>query len=151
MREGTHSKIEHEINQIDELLTSYSPLLKLAQLRTPDLTEKSALATVLHSFYGGIENLFGIIAKEIDHEIPSGGNWHRSLLNLMSQNNEHRDKVLAKNEREMLLEYLSFRHFFRHAYSFSLDWDQMRSLVIDIEKNWGIIKKKIINIRLLHE
>lgn len=63
--------------QIDERLSSYSPLLKIALSRRPDLTETTALATVLHSFYNGTENILGTAAKEIDQFHPSGTNWMR--------------------------------------------------------------------------
>ena len=143
MLEGTRSKIAHEAAQVDELLFSYSPLLKIASARTPDLTEITALATVLHSFYNGMENIFGIIAKEIDQYYPKGTAWHRELLDQMAKSSNARDAVLDKHAREILLEYLSFRHFFRHSYSFHLDWTQMRSLVTEIGANWEKIRAGI--------
>lgn len=143
MLEGTRSKIAHETTQVDELLSSYSPLLKLASARNPDLTEITALATVLHSFYNGIENIFGIIAKEIDQHYPKGTAWHRELLDQMAKTSSARDAVIDRYAREILLEYLSFRHFFRHSYSFHLDWTQIKSLVTDIRANWEKIRAGI--------
>jgi HepT-like protein len=149
LRDGTRKKIEYEIQQIDELLSSYAPLLSLIRTRTPDLTETSAVATVLHSFYGGIENIFGIVAKEIDQQIPSGANWHRNLLDQMGRPTETRARIVDEKDKEMLLEYLSFRHFFRHAYSFRLDWEQMSSLATGMSSNWARIKRALQNIHLV--
>lgn len=143
MLEGTLPKIRYEIAQIEELLSSYSPLLQVAVARTPDLTEVTALAAVLHSFYNGIENIFGIVAKEIDQHFPGGTNWHRDLLDQMTRATDKRAAVIDKSESEILIEYLSFRHFFRHSYSFHLDWDQMRALVTGMSSNWKTIKIRI--------
>jgi hypothetical protein len=40
-----------------------------------------SVALNLHSFYSGLEKLFELIAKHIDHSIPEGETWHRDLLN----------------------------------------------------------------------
>lgn len=143
MPEGTLPKIRHEIAQIDELLSSFSPLLKIAVSRTPDLTETTALATVLHSFYNGIENIFTIVSKEIDQDQPSGTNWHRDLIDQMTRGNQARSAILSSSVREVLVEYLSFRHFFRHSYSFHLEWDQMKWLVMNLRSNWEKIKSDL--------
>jgi len=141
--EGTRSKIAHETAQLDELLSSYTPLLKVASTRSPDLTEITALATVLHSFYNGIENIFGIVAKEIDQHFPKGTAWHRELLDQMTKDNNARGAIIDEQARGILLEYLSFRHFFRHSYSFHLDWTQMKSLVSGLASNWDRVKAGI--------
>lgn len=143
MLEGTRSKLRHETAQVDELLSSYSPLLKLAAARSPDLTEITAIATVLHSFYNGIENIFGIIAKEVDQHFPKGNAWYRELLDQMTRSSNARAAVIDDHAREILLEYLSFRHFFRHSYSFHLDWTQRKSLVTGLNANWDRIKAGI--------
>lgn len=143
MLEGTRSKLTHETAQVDELLSSYSPLLKVVAARSPDLTEITAIATVLHSFYNGIENIFGIIAKEVDQHFPKGNAWHRELLDQMTKSSNARAAVIDEHARGILLEYLSFRHFFRHSYSFHLDWTQMKSLVTNLDSNWEKIKTGI--------
>jgi len=141
--EGTLRKIRHEVAQIDELISSFSPLLMIALSRTPDLTETTALATVLHSFYNGIENIFTIVAKEIDQHQPSGTNWHRDLIDQMAKDNKARSAIISSSGREVLVEYLSFRHFFRHSYSFHLEWEQMKSLVMNLGSNWNTIKTEL--------
>jgi len=143
LREATRAKIEHETGQIDELLAGYMPLLELVSTRSPDLTEITAIAAVLHSFYNGIENIFGIVAKEIDQEFPAGNNWHRTLLEQMAQSSRFRKPLINEKDRSSLLQYLSFRHFFRHAYSFHLDWEQMAPLVNQINSVWTGIRPAI--------
>lgn len=46
-----------------------------------------------------------------------------------------RPRVISENLYKTLLDYKNFRHFFRHAYLFELDWNKMRELVEDFEKN----------------
>jgi hypothetical protein len=37
-----------------------------------------------------------------------------------------RPAVIAEPLRARLKEYLDFRHFFRHAYGYTLEWNQLR-------------------------
>ena len=48
-------KIQNEIQQIDSLFIEYKPLLELSRNQEPELIGITALASVLHSFYTGIE------------------------------------------------------------------------------------------------
>ena len=76
-----------------------------------------AAASTLHSFYNGVENIFLIIAKEFDESLPDGQKWHKKLIEQMRKN-EIRDEIISEDSLLRLSEYLLFRHFFRHAYSF---------------------------------
>lgn len=115
------SEIVFEIGQIDQLLNVYAELLHRVQERDPDTVEIAAVATVLHSFYTGLENVFTSVAKGIDNSVPSGGQSHRDLLRQMSQETELRMPLVSKRTAKTLSEYLGFRHFYRHSYSFLID------------------------------
>jgi hypothetical protein len=80
LAEKVISQVDLEVKQIDQLLESYADLLKRVQKNTPDLVEVTAVASVLHSFYNGLENIFLAIAKGIDADVPTGSQWHRDLL-----------------------------------------------------------------------
>ncbi len=56
--EDVKEKIKFEICEIDREFESYSLLFNLIKLRTPDLVEMTAIASVLHSFYNGVESIF---------------------------------------------------------------------------------------------
>lgn len=103
----------------------------------------SALATMLHSFYTGIENIFKRIAVEIDGSIPSGYASHSKLLAVMTQITQHRPAVISDGLRTRLSAYLSYRHVFRHAYSFQLEWDKMRDLVLQSEETWQQLQNEL--------
>jgi len=113
---GTKKKIEFEIMQIEKELQNYSLLFDLIKQQEPDLIEMTALSSVLHSFYNGIEGIFLIISKNIDENIPKSYNWHSDLLKRMSEKNEIRKNVISEEKFNQLQEYLGFRHFFRHNY-----------------------------------
>ena len=72
MTKKTISQIEFEIGQIDRLFEAYADLLERIHENKPDLVEITALASVLHSFYNGLENIFLSIAKGIDMDVPIG-------------------------------------------------------------------------------
>lgn len=112
------ARIKFEISQIDQLLDTYAELLDRVKQGTPDLVEITATASVLHSFYNGLENIFVIIAKEVDQNMPSGQQWHRDLLTNMTHPTSTRQMVLRTTTARRLADYLGFRHFYRHSYSF---------------------------------
>lgn len=58
LAEKVVSQIEFEIKQIDRLFELYAGLLERVQEGTPGLVDVTAVASVLHSFYNGLENVF---------------------------------------------------------------------------------------------
>lgn len=134
-RENVKRKIRFELNQLEKLLNKYNDLIfKAKSGKDLDDIEVTALASVLHSFYNAVENIFLQISKNIDENVPEGSNWHKDLLVQMSEDNENRGGVISKKLQMKLLEYLAFRHFYRHSYSFHLDWDEMRELVLNLNQ-----------------
>lgn len=121
MAENVASQVKLEIGQIDQLLVAYADLFDIVYQRAPDMIEIAALASVLHSFYNGLENVFLSIAKGIDQKVPTGSQWHRDLLLQMTQRTVNRGPVISTELAQKLADYLGFRHFYRHTYSFFLE------------------------------
>jgi hypothetical protein len=48
----------------------------------------------------------------------------------------HRPALLSEELHDTLNEYLRFRHVFRNAYSFDLDWQKMSPLVLRLEETF---------------
>ncbi|MFQ6033110.1 MAG: hypothetical protein ACE5K2_09345, partial [Candidatus Zixiibacteriota bacterium] len=136
MANNVISQIKFEMEQIDQLLDSYTDLLTRSQKSTPNLVEITAIASVLHSFYNGIENIFLSIAKRLDEYVPNGFQWHRDLLIQMTQKTPKRNQVISEEMAQELADYLGFRHFYRHSYSFFLEWGEVEKLVILLQKTW---------------
>jgi hypothetical protein len=130
-------QVRFEIELIERLFASYSELLQKVELAPPNLVEITALASVLHSFYTGLENIFQAIAKGIDCELPAGEQWHRDLLWQMARATTGRACVISDVTARRLLDYLAFRHFYRHAYSFFLDWNELSKLAHPMAEVWA--------------
>jgi hypothetical protein len=129
--------------QIAQLFVAYQVAISKSSQQEPDFIELSALATMLHSFYTGIENIFKRIALGIDGGMPSGYAFHSDLLAVMARSTANRPPVISEELRVRLSAYLSFRHVFRHAYSFQLEWDKMRDLVLQSQATWQQLQTEL--------
>lgn len=136
-------QIAVEEAQLQQLLTLHQPILKKSRSQAPDPIELSALAAFLHSLYTGIENLFRRVAIEIDGGIDRGEGWHRRLLLQMAEERRDRPAVISSTLLDRLQPYLQFRHVFRNAYSFQLQWDKMQPLVLHCEETFGALRAEI--------
>ena len=123
-----------EREQLQRLLSGIHGLLRKCRDTAPTEIELSALAATLHSFYTGVENIFKRVAVELDAEPVRGNAWHRDLLQRMKMPATHRPALLPEELHDTLNEYLRFRHVFRNAYSFDLDWQKMSPLVLRLEE-----------------
>lgn len=123
------AQLDVSFEQLRRLEEEYGELMHTALDREPTRYEVAALATVLHSFYGGIENAMKRVADELDHDVPRGAEWHARLLSQMATSTDRRPPVIDAALAARLDEFLRFRHFFRHAYSYDLQWDKMAPLV----------------------
>lgn len=135
-------QLSFEIAEIEKLLKTYRSLIDSTR-RKPTLIEITAQASVLHAFYNGIEGLFARIAKayrEQYHESPAR---HKLLLEAMTRKTADRPAILRHETVLILSPYLAFRHFYRHAYSFKLDWRQLKPLVKGLDVVWGQVKEDL--------
>ncbi len=136
-------EIRNEINLIDELFHSHKLLFKKIKIKEPDQIEISAIATVLHSFYNGIENIFKRIARRIDNKVPCTEYWHQELLEQMTTSSEMRKAVISNDLFQKLCLYLGFRHFFRYSYSFQFKWPKMKDLVLELTEVYSLFKEEL--------
>ncbi len=143
MNEKVISQIQFEIKQIDRFLELYADLLERVQKCQPNLVDVTAVASVLHSFYNGLENIFLRIAKSIDASVPTDARWHHDLLTLMTEAASSRDPVLTTETAQSLTGYLGFRHFYRHSYSFFLEWSELEKLTTPLAEVWDQVKDEL--------
>lgn len=114
-------KINLDIENIDRVfaeLPQHEVLHKLSML------ELAGVATLLHNFYNGIENILKRLLIKKGISIPQGSAWHKELLNLSGQEN-----IITPQMKQQLGEFLAFRHFFSHAYALDLYAEKMEPLV----------------------
>jgi hypothetical protein len=55
----------------------------------------------------------------------------------------HRPALLSEELHDSLNEYLRFRHLFRNACSFDLDWQKMSPLVLPLEETFQMLEKAL--------
>ena len=132
------------LDDIGDLLDSYESLFIRVNQREPDNIELAALATVLQSFYNGVESIFLLVSKQIDNATPGDPSWHQVLLNQMIAATNKRAYLIHPDTASMLAPYLKFRHFFRHAYVFMLDWRQMKPLIDNLGAVWNTVRDDIM-------
>jgi predicted nucleotidyltransferase len=118
--------IEDELVALGRVAQEMEDLLA-ASSKPPTRTELRAVASMLHEFYNGVERIFERIAVSLGEGIPQGSYWHADLLTQMATAREPgRPAVVDEPLRARLKDYLDFRHFFRHAYGYTLEWSQLR-------------------------
>lgn len=143
LHEQVIEPIRFEISQIDKLLHVYRDILDRTDKEAPGLVECTAIASVLHSFYNGNENICLVIAKKFDKNVPEGSHWHASLLNQMRAATVHRQPVLSERSHDRIAEYLGFRHLFRHVYPFRMEWERLEEPVQSLAEVWREIKVEL--------
>jgi len=105
------------------------------------IIELSAMAAFLHNIYNGIENILKQVLKIKDIKLPKSETWHKDLLNASVSLG-----IISERLSDELFEYLTFRHFFVHAYGFMLDEAQLEDLSNNIYKVWSQFLLEIENI-----
>jgi hypothetical protein len=70
-------RVEAEYEEIERTLTSMPKADKLPYLSELEI---AGVATFLHNFYNGIENILKQILLSQDMDIPQGASWHQELL-----------------------------------------------------------------------
>jgi predicted nucleotidyltransferase len=118
--------IEDELVALERVVENTEEALALLS-DDPSQFELHGLAAYLHQLYTGVESIFERIAVWSGEGLPRGEYWHVDLLNQMAEEQAGvRPAVINEPLRARLREYLGFRHFFRHAYGYTLLWNKMR-------------------------
>ena len=105
---------------------------RTADLEAGDEARLESAAYQLHNLYNAVEDLLRLVATVFENQIADTGRWHIKLLRRMSHEVEGVRPALLSTETYGRLHALrSFRHFFRHAYTTSIDYDL---LVVNLRK-----------------
>lgn len=128
------SLLEEELAALERVASEMEALL--AQRNDPPTRiELRAMASILHEFYNGVERLLERLVLSQGETLPKGTFWHADLLVQVATPQEgHRPALIDAPLRDRLEEYLRFRHFFRHAYGYTLEWARLRWLAESLEE-----------------
>lgn len=131
---------EYTTSEIQLLVDKAKPLLDLCKNKEPDYYYCSAIGSMLHSFYNGIEKNFILVNKNIDKCELFGDRTHKELLELATKKTEKRNPLISEDTKNLLKDYMTFRHFFRHSYDFQLKWELLKPLFFNMESTWNVVK-----------
>ncbi len=121
-------RIEAEFENIDKVLAEFPSGKSLPEL---SLLELAGVATLLHNFYNGIENIIKQILSEKNITLADGKSWHKDLLESALKEN-----IISTGCLSDLSEYLAFRHFFNHSYALDLQSDKLEPLVEHVTRTY---------------
>lgn len=128
---------EAEFENIDTVVAELFLVVKHEKVKYSN-ADLAAIAVFIHNFYNGIENITKRILSFKNIVINDSPTWHKDLLKVSL------DKGIITNDLyEVLSNYLSFRHFFIHAYCFTLIWEELKPLVDSIEETLGKFKDTV--------
>lgn len=128
---------EAEFENID---TVVSELLSICKVKKSSysVAELAAMATFIHNFYNGIENILKRILSFRKIILKETSTWHKDLLKTSLDKG-----IIPADLDNTLSNYLSFRHFFVHAYSFNLRWKELKPLVEGLDETLRKFKSAI--------
>jgi hypothetical protein len=135
--------VEDELSMLAQVAEEMEDLLA-TRTDPPTRVELRAMAGMLHEFYTGVESIFERIAIQLGEGLPRGEYWHTDLLNQMAEARAgQRSAVIDEPLRARLKDYLDFRHFFRHAYGFVLEWPRMCLLAEGMGETLEQLRKQL--------
>lgn len=138
------SLVEDELVALERVVGRMNELLGRCA-DPPTWIELGAMAGLVHQFYTGAESIFERIALHLDGGLPTSASWHMDLLHQMAEEREGvRPAVIDQRLHGWLWEYLKFRHFFRHAYAYDLEWVKLRPLAEGMRETWEMLRWQLI-------
>jgi len=104
-----------------------------------------SVALNLHGLYSGLERIFGLIARQVDQDMPDGDLWHRELLKQISQERQDiRPAVISEESLSFLDELRRFRHLVRNVYTFNLMPEKIEPMISDLPAIWQKVQAELL-------
>lgn len=123
------AKIEDALSRIRRGIESINVL----PIQAREFIENT-IATDLADIYSGVERIFERIAREVDGHLSRGSQWHKDLLQQMTQQRPERSPVISDNTSLQLQELLAFRHKVNNIYGTELKYDNTFEHAATIEE-----------------
>lgn len=127
-------RIEGEIEELGTIKDRINKAWERYNINNDELYLDS-VALSLHDYYSSLENIFEMVANELDHSIPEGASWHKELLKQMTiKVRKIRPAFISKETEKKLDEYRGFRHIVRNVYSYNFSSDKISILIDNLEE-----------------
>lgn len=133
------------MGKIEKLYQEFVPMADKLSLSEGEINnhDKVVIGYYMHNFYNGCENIFRSIARFFENELKADS-WHRDLLKRMTLEIQgFRPRVLSDQLYLLLDDFRGFRHKFRNAYSFELDWEREKVVARKFKKSWELLQAEI--------
>jgi predicted nucleotidyltransferase len=135
--------IEDEIKTLDLIVSQAQSFLQGVS-EEPSLLEVNGAGKLVHDFYCGVERIFERIAIRLGPGLPAGESWHTLLLRGMeTEAIGIRPAVIDHALALRLVDYLRFRHLFRHSYGYELQWEKLRPLLRELEQTMELFRQQV--------
>jgi DNA-binding transcriptional ArsR family regulator len=136
-------KIREELEQLRSVVERLEEWQVMGD-PSQDARTRVLLGAVLKDFYDGVERIFKHITAALNEPLPSGEEWHKQLLEKMSQPTENRKPVISQDLKDALDEFLRFRHLFRSIYVVTqLKWEPMAPLVANLPQVYKQLREEV--------
>ena len=100
---------------------------RVAKLEGDDEAILESIAYQIHNLYCATEDLLKMLASCFENNISNSGQWHSLLLQRMSMDiPDIRPAFLSAHTHTILNSLRGFRHFFRHAYGTTIEYEQLK-------------------------
>jgi hypothetical protein len=140
------SRIRDEIQNLDRAVHRASEAWQRAAVSS-DGFYIDGVALDLHGFYAGEEQLFQLIATELDGISPAGEAWRQLLLQQMATDIlQVRLPVLSATSRDGLDKYQAFRHIVRNVYAFRFDPVRIEQLVDGTSPIYAQVRARLLGV-----
>jgi hypothetical protein len=144
-RELLAADLRDELQKISGIvleLRKHAAMLERAADETP-MYDRAAIGYFLHNFYNGCENVFRLIARFFENDLGPA-TWHADLLKRMKLSIPgFRPAVIDEELYRLLDDFRAFRHIFRQAYAFELDWDRERLVAAKLPQAANLLTEQV--------
>ena len=135
--------VEDELIALNRLTQEMEETL-VESAQPPTRVELRAIASILHEFYNGVERILERIVISLGEGLPQGGYWHADLLTQTATARQGgRPAIIDEALRARLKAYLDFRHFFRHAYGYNLEWSRLDWLAEQLRETLTMLQGQL--------
>lgn len=139
-------RLRAELNELERVVSRAEGALERARQQPVDSVYfLRAAALDLYTIYCGIEQLFEVVASDVDEGAPSNPHWHRKLLRQMSlEVRGIRPALISAETHKALLEYLEFHHMVQTSCTFNLRLERVVELVRDVRAMFNRLQRDIL-------
>jgi hypothetical protein len=138
-------EIDIELHEMQVVVDALKELEQRIGNTEPDIFQNAATMTFFSQFYMGVENILKRISRFCNVPLPQSGSWHAELLLRFGQPSYQGLPALFDDELlRHLAPYRKFRHVVMHNYTGSMDWQQARRGIQEIQHTFTAFQQALL-------